>query len=233
MRILICDPDQVSRNWIHRILNDNPEYQAVADSPDVSSLFEAGKKADADVVVLAAASSGDVQAVSRLVEEAGIAVIVVTVAADGATIWSGINQGISGYLLKDRLSHELCLCLSATEAGGIFLSPPLARLLINYIADQVVVPADAKDSASEIYQRLLPRERETLQRLAAGQSTEQIAAEMSVALSTVRTYVSRVLRKVAVRTRGEAIALAYRTGYCSPVPSDCEFLPKPTDVGTL
>jgi DNA-binding NarL/FixJ family response regulator len=232
MRILVCDPDQVSRNWIHRILNDNPEYQAVADSAEVSSLFEACRKADADVVVLAAAS-GDGQAVSRLVEEAGIAVIVVTVATDGATIWSSINQGISGYLLKDRLSHELCLCLSATEAGGIFLSPPLARLLINYIADQVVVPADAKDSASEIYQRLLPRERETLQRLAAGQSTEQIAAEMSVALSTVRTYVSRVLRKVAVRTRGEAIALAYRTGYCSPVTSDCEFLPKPTDVGAL
>ncbi len=56
---------------------------------------------------------------------------------------------------------------------------------------------------------------------------------MSVALSTVRTYVSRVLRKVAVRTRGEAIALAYKTGYCSPATSDCEFLPKPSDVDML
>jgi DNA-binding NarL/FixJ family response regulator len=147
----------------------------------------------------------------------------VAITSDGSQVWSGIHQGASGYLLKDRLANELSLSLAATEAGGLFVSPPLARRLVDYLADRLGPSGDGH-AASEIGRRLLPRERETLQRLAAGQSTEEIAADMAVSTSTVRTYVSRTIRKLRLRSRGEAIALAHRSGFHSSGQADTDLL---------
>ncbi|WP_165495323.1 LuxR C-terminal-related transcriptional regulator [Actinomadura roseirufa] len=181
-----------------------------------SQVFDVVIRTDPDVVVLSL--EVDIEhpnLLSRLISESDVAVILIAVTAGGSAVWRGMAAGVSGYLLKDRLGSELRLALDSAEAGGTFVSPPLVRQLIGYLGDRFGRRPDGRTTA-EINRRLLPRERETLYRLAAGQSTEEIAEEMSVASATVRAYVSRMLRKLELRSRGEAIALAYRSGYYSP-----------------
>lgn len=225
MRVLVADSDQFVRTFVRRILRDDADFELVGEVGDAEVSLEAARKTDADVVVLNDVTCMNCESglVTDLVCDVGVAVIFVASVSDGAAMWAGISEGVSAYLLRDRLREELGQGLAAAEAGGIFLSPPLARVLIDYMTYHVTPVSDGQ-GGFEIDRRLLPRERETLQRLVAGQSTEQIAAEMSVAASTVRTYVSRVLRKIHVGSRGEAIAMAYRTGYCSPTSGEAAVL---------
>lgn len=221
MRVLISDSDQVSRGWVRRLLSTSLAYEVVGEASNIEGTIDAAEQVQPDVVVLCLSTDSEQGLIPRLVDGTGIAVILVVVTSDGRAVWRGVNQGASGYLLKDRLASELSLGLAAMEAGGLFLSPPLARQLVDYLSNRIGPDADGR-AASEISRRLLPRERETLRRLAAGQSTWEIAADMSVAESTVRTYVSRTLRKLRLRSRGEAIALAHRTGFHTSAQANAE-----------
>ncbi|WP_436961362.1 response regulator transcription factor [Streptomyces sp. SudanB182_2057] len=172
-------------------------------------------RTDPDVVVLSQdiASDSDGAIVSWLSGEVGTAVILVAVSSGGPTVWRGISNGAVGYLLKDRLVTELEPAISAAEAGGVFVSPPLVKQMVRYMDDRFGEVGQVQQGVGEILRSLLPREQETLYRLAAGQSTEEIAKEMSIAVPTVRAYVSRILTKLGLRSRGEAVALAFRSGF--------------------
>lgn len=216
MRVLIADSDPASRRWIRRILRESLQYQIVGEVTDGARTVESARQARPDAVVLSHTfTSEDPALPTRLISHAEAAVIMVTVTGAAAAVWRGILSGASGYLLKDRLASELQPALAAAESGGTFVSPPLIRQLVGYLGDRFEASHDGPN-ATEIVQRLLPRERETLYRLADGRSTEEIAVDMSVATATVRAYVSRVLRKLNLRSRGEAIALAYRSGFYRP-----------------
>jgi DNA-binding NarL/FixJ family response regulator len=213
MRILVIDSETTGRKFVRRMVEENTVHEVVGESADVSDVVEVAARLRPDVAVLCfPAGFNHHRLVSDLTSGASVAVILVTTGSVGSSIWRGMAQGVSGYLLKDRLVGELSLALAATEAGGVFVSPPLVRHLISYLALRLGEDAHSVD-ANEIRRVLLPRERETLHRLAAGQSTEEIAVEMAVTTPTVRVYVSRVLRKLDLRSRGEAIALAYRSGF--------------------
>lgn len=217
MRVLIVDPDPVSRRRLRRILRENDSCELVGETADEKGLAQLVDRSDPDVVVLSQEiTSADEAMVSWLAGEVGIAVILVAVSSGGPTVWRGISDGAVGYLLRDRLVSELEPAIGAAEAGGIFVSPPLTKQLIRYMDDRFGEGRDEQQDLGEIMQSLLPREQETLYRLAAGQSTEEIAKEMSVAVATVRAYVSRILTKLGLRSRGEAVALAFRSGFYKP-----------------
>jgi DNA-binding NarL/FixJ family response regulator len=214
MRVLIADPDSVSRRGVRRILSESASCELVGEAADANGVAQLVDQTDPDVVVLS--HEMDLRGgtlVSWLASDIGTAVILTAVTTGGPTVWRGISDGAVGYLLKDRMAGELELALEAAEGGGTFVSPPLARQLIRYIAARFGRVGDEQADVREIVRSLLPREQETLYRLAAGQSTDEIAKEMSVAAATVRAYVSRILTKLGLRNRGEAVALAFRSGF--------------------
>ncbi|MBU3863241.1 response regulator transcription factor [Streptomyces sp. 4503] len=214
MRVFIAESDPVSRRRIRRILRENESCELVGEVAEGNELAGLVGRSDPDAVVLCQdIVSNNSSVVPWLAGEIGAAVILTAATSGGPTVWRGMTSGAVGYLLKDRLAGELEMALIAAEMGGIFVSPPLLRQLFGYIEDRFGEAGIEQPSAQEIVRSLLPREQETLYRLAAGQSTEEIAQEMSVAISTVRAYVSRILTKLGLRSRGEAVSLAFRSGF--------------------
>lgn len=222
MRILVIDPDPACRRLVRRVIIESLIHEVIGEAADADSAIVAASRTRPDVVLLAQAiASDDRTLVAHLVSEMDIAVILTAIACCGALVWQGMSDGASAYLLRDRLTCELDAALAAVENGGAFISPPLVRQLIGYVGKRLGVERAGR-CASDIQQRLLPREQETLRRLASGQSTQEIARQMGVSAATVRAYVSRILRKLDLESRGGAIALAYRSGFYSP----CARLPE-------
>ncbi|WP_131741774.1 LuxR C-terminal-related transcriptional regulator [Actinomadura roseirufa] len=216
MRVLVADPDPTSRRWVRRILDEDAAHELVGDAADSERAIEIADRTAPDVVLLSRDLSSDDQALAdRLISRCGAAVILVGATGNGSAVWHGVNGGAIGYLLKDRLGRELHLALRAAETGGTFISPPLFRQLVGYLGSHLS-QNQANLTATEIRHSLLPRELETLYRLSIGQSTQEIAQNMAIAPATVRAYVSRLLGKLGLRNRGEAIALAYRSGFYAP-----------------
>jgi DNA-binding NarL/FixJ family response regulator len=216
MKVLIVDSDSASRRWVRRILEESVVHEVGGETGDPDEVLEIARRTAPDIVVLSdEIASQDRTLVSELTTGSEATVILIAVTSGGRMVWLGMTDGARGYLLKDRLHSELGIALDAAQAGGTFVSPPLVRQLVHYLHDRFSSHQEGF-STDEISRRLLPREYETLYRLAAGQSTDEIADGMSVATATVRAYVSRVLRKFGLRSRGEAIALAYRSGLYAP-----------------
>lgn len=226
LRILVADPDPAGRE----LLAEAAGPAVIGEVGDCRSVLAAVGQIRPEVVILAQALASHLHGlVFRLVSKLDTAVILTAVTAEGGDVWSAMDEGASGYLLRDRLACELAPAIRAAEAGGAFVSPTLVPGLISYISD-VMSFGYIRSPALDIEQRLLPREKETLYRLADGQSTEQIAMQMGVAAATVRAYVSRLMRKLNLESRGGAIALAYRSGFYSPGRLDSQDQPRGLSV---
>ncbi|MEV4760414.1 response regulator transcription factor [Micromonospora sp. NPDC049559] len=217
MQVLVADADPVGRKLVRKILDRQVDHELVGEVDDLGRALDMARQEQPDVVVLSnTLLSDDRNDIPAFIADTASAIVLIAVTGTGAMVWRGMSRGASGYLLKDRLVNDLPQALVAAESGGAFVSPPLTKQLIGYLADRFESEEYDGLTAADIARILLPRERETLLRLAGGESTEEIAAIMSVTTATVRAYVSRILRKLGLRSRGEAIALAYRSRYYTP-----------------
>lgn len=215
MHVIVVDANPVGRKLMRKILDNCPGHDVIGEADGIESALDIARQENPDVVILAnTLMSDEWRDVTGIIADTEAAIVLVAGACTGPMVWRGMSAGASGYVLKDGLANDLPQALVAAEAGGAFVSAPLTKQLIGYIADRFEVEHEGL-SAADISQLLLPRERETLLRLAGGESTEEIAAGMFVTSATVRAYVSRILRKLGLRSRGEAIALAYRSRFYS------------------
>ncbi|MEG3635400.1 response regulator transcription factor [Micromonospora palythoicola] len=215
MQVIIADSDAMGRRLIRKVVDNLTDHDVIGEGDSLGQATDSARQRRPDVLVLSSnLLANDRRTVGELIAWTEAALVVVAVNGSGSTVWQGMSGGASGYVLRDRLASDLPQALGAAEAGNAFVSAPLARQMIGYLAGFMDNNYDGP-SRSDVIRALLPRERETLQRLANGESTEEIAAAMSVTTATVRAYVSRLLRKLGVRSRGEAVAVAYRSRFYS------------------
>jgi two-component system, NarL family, nitrate/nitrite response regulator NarL len=152
---------------------------------------ERSASADVDPVGVGAA-----RAIRR--EQPGTAVLVLSSLADPAAWSAALDIGVAGLLRKDQCVDAIANALDVIAAGGVVLDQTLPRRANRH-------PARQRTSRPYV---LTPREKEVLRRIVAGQSTGQMACEMNIATSTLRTYVKNVLAKIGAHTRLQAAALA-------------------------
>ncbi|MEU8420162.1 response regulator transcription factor [Micromonospora sp. NPDC048835] len=216
MHVIIADSDAIGRRLIRKVVDNLPDHDVIGEGESLGQATDSVRQRRPDVLVLSSTLLAEgPQTVGELIDRTEAALVVVAVGGSGSSVWHGMSGGASGYVLRDRLPNDLPQALGAAEAGNAFVSAPLARQMIGYLADCFDNGYDGP-SRSDVIRALLPRERETLQRLAGGESTGEIAEAMSVTTATVRAYVSRILRKLRVRSRGEAVVVAYRSRFYSP-----------------
>ena len=127
-------------------------------------------------------------------------------------IFGALNAGASGFLLKRTRPEELIAAIHTIAAGDSLLSPSVTRRVIERMAGQPV-PGNSADPRLE---ELTAREREVLKLVARGLSNAEIAAQLLIEESTVKTHLKRVLAKLRVRDRAQAVILAYETGLIRP-----------------
>src|SRR5262249_55020683 len=139
-------------------------------------------------------------------------VLVLTTFEDDAYVFGALRAGASGFLLKRTRPEELIAAVHTIAAGDSLLSPSVTRRVVDCVAQQPITEV-TDNSKLDV---LTARERDVLQALALGMSNREIAAALFVEESTVRTHVKRVLMKLQLRDRVQAVIFAYENGITQP-----------------
>jgi DNA-binding NarL/FixJ family response regulator len=226
IRLVLADDDALVRAGIGMLLGVEPDLEVVAEVGDGAAAVEAVRRLRADVAVLDVRMPGvdGVEATRRLTGDTmtaalgrTVAVLVLTTFHVSEAVYAALRAGASGFVLKDAAPAELVAAVRAVAEGEAWLDPAVARQLIAEFArrPQSGLPPPTEVSA------LTPREREVLVLIAHGMSNTEIARHLVVEAGTVKTHVSRILMKLGVRDRSQAVAVAYRSrlvGPSDPVP---------------
>jgi len=139
-------------------------------------------------------------------------VLILTTFEQDDYVFGALRAGASGFLLKRTRPEELIAAVHTIAAGEALLSPSVTRRVIDRMAQQPT--PELADQAK--LDALTPREREVLERIARGLSNREIAAALAVEESTIRTHVKRILTKLELRDRVQAVIFAYETGVNRP-----------------
>ncbi len=143
---------------------------------------------------------------------AGFRVLILTTYEADEYVYQALQNGASGFLVKDTEPDELVHAIRVVAAGDALLSPGITRRLI---ADVVSRPRPVR-GRPQVLAALTDREREVLAQVAAGLSNDEIAAALYLSPLTVKTHVSRMMTKLAVRDRAQLVVLAYESGLVVP-----------------
>jgi DNA-binding NarL/FixJ family response regulator len=215
VRVLLVDDDDLMRAGLKAVLSSDDAVEVVGEAGDGRAAVAEVARHEPDVVLM------DV----RMPDLDGIAATREVVAASPATkvailttfeqddyIFGALNAGASGFLLKRTKPEELIAAIHALAAGDSLLSPSVTRKVIERMAEGPITDASAVKRLDD----LTTREREVLELIARGLSNGEIAAEFVIEESTVKTHVRRILMKLHLRDRVQAVIFAYESGLTSP-----------------
>ncbi|MEO9221511.1 MAG: response regulator transcription factor, partial [Mycobacteriaceae bacterium] len=135
-------------------------------------------------------------------------IVVLTTFDQNEYIYRALRAGAAGFLLKDAPSSRLIAAVRAAATGNSLIEPSITQRLVERFADPVATP----DIPAQLTQ-LTDRERDVLRLISRGLSNAEISAEMVIAETTVKTHVARILNKMGVRDRVQAVVIAYETGF--------------------
>lgn len=215
IRVLVCEDQALIRAGYVTIFNAQPDLEVVGEAADGPAGLEAALRLEPDVIVM------DIQMplmdgieVTKRLAGAGTdnpaKVLVITTFNVDEYVYTALRAGASGFLLKDAPPEELINGVRTVARGESLLAPAVTRALIGRFAERVRPSVAApRRQALDV---LAPREREVLGLIAQGLSNAEIADELVLSTETVKTYVSRILSKLDLRDRVQAVVLAYRTG---------------------
>jgi DNA-binding NarL/FixJ family response regulator len=212
--VLLVDDQPLLRTGFRMILSAETDLRVVGEAGDGASAVELARRLRPDVVLMDIRMPGmdGIQATRALagpgVEDPVKVLILTTFGLDEYVIES-LRAGASGFLLKDAPPEDLVEAIRIVAAGEALLAPSVTRRLLDRVASRL--PPANEDTIPALSQ-LTEREMEVLKLMARGLSNAEIAEKLVVSETTVKTHVSRVLAKLDLRDRVQAVILAYETG---------------------
>ncbi|MFD7864892.1 response regulator [Streptomyces sp. NPDC057682] len=215
VRVLVCDDQVLVRTGLATIIDAQPDLEVAGECGDGRTAVEMARRLRPDVVVMDIRMPVlDGIEATRLLAGAGVAdpvkVLVVTTFNLDAYVYEALRAGASGFLLKDAPPAQLLHGIRTVRTGQALLDPEVTRALVGRYAARIR-PSDAGPEVTA----LTPREREVLRLIADGLSNGEIAAALVISPETVKTFVSRILAKLGLRDRVQAVVYAYRQGLVS------------------
>ena len=214
-RVLIADDDQLMRAGLIELLTADPQIEIVGQAATGRQAVEQTRRHAPEVVLMDVRMPDlDGIAATRQVAQAapGVRVLILTTFEQDDYIFGALRAGASGFLLKRARPEELLAAVHTIAAGEALLSPSVTRRVIDRMAHQ---PTPELTGQAKL-DGLTPREREVLALIARGLSNREIAAALTVEESTIRTHVKRILMKLGLRDRVQAVIFAYETGLNHP-----------------
>jgi DNA-binding NarL/FixJ family response regulator len=218
VRVLVVDDDHLMRAGLRAVLSSDDSVEVVGEAGDGREAIERARRLRPDVVLmdLRMPRLDGVAATRELLAAAPAAkVLVVTTFEEDDDIFGSLSAGASGFLLKRTRPEELIAGIHTVAAGESLLSPSVTRRVVDRMARQPIVGAAPDERLAE----LTPREHDVLELVARGLGNREIAAELVVEESTVKTHVKRILMKLGLRDRVQAVIYAYETGLIAPARS--------------
>jgi DNA-binding NarL/FixJ family response regulator len=217
VRVLVCEDQALVRAGYTTIFSAQPDMEVVGEAADGRQAVEEALRLRPDVVVMDIRMPilDGIEATRRLAGP-GVAqpakVLVVTTFNVDEYVYEALKAGASGFLLKDAPPGELINGVRTVAAGESLVAPAVTRKLIGHFAERLRPTDTARPAREQVRDTLTRRELEVLEQIAAGLSNAEIAEKLSITVETVKTYVSRILTKLDLRDRVQAVVLAYRVG---------------------
>jgi len=227
VRIVIADDERLVRTGFRMILGTEPDLEVVGEAATGHEAVAITRDLHPDVVLMdiRMPDLDGIEATRRIVADAGDSqcrVLILTTFDLDEYVFAALRAGASGFVLKDAPADQLVSGVRMVAAGDALLAPSITRRLIKEFARAAPkAPPSGLDD-------LTGRELDVLKLMAKGLSNAEIAAELVIGEATVRTHVTRVLRKLGLRDRVQAVVLAYETGL---VASPLHPFPSRADTG--
>jgi DNA-binding NarL/FixJ family response regulator len=215
IRVLIADDEAIVRDGLRTILDLEDDLTVVGEAPDGARAVAAARDLCPDVALVDIQMPGldGIQATRQMLRAPSPPrVLVLTTFDRNEYVYEAMRAGASGFLLKDVRRHQLTDAVRTVVKGDTLLAPSITRRLIEEFCAR---PSPATTTPLELA-GLTPREIEVLTLVARGHSNSEIAAALVVAESTVKTHVARILAKLSLNDRTQAVIAAYETGLIRP-----------------
>ncbi|MFJ6212359.1 response regulator [Streptomyces sp. NPDC092296] len=219
IRVMLVDDQELLRTGFRMVLQSQGDIQIAAEAGDGAQALQVLAGADIDVILMDVRMPrmDGVEATSRIcLRQDGTPrpdaprVLILTTFDLDEYAFAALKAGASGFLLKDVPPTELVAAIRAVHAGDAVVAPTTTRRMIDRFAD--VLPGPHSPSDAPVLARLTDREREVFLLVAQGLSNGEIAGRLTLSEATVKTHVGRILAKLALRDRVQAVVLAYETG---------------------
>lgn len=214
---MLVDDQELVRSGLRMMLETEEDVEVIAEASDGQEAIAAADRHRIDVVLM------DVQmprldglkATRRLLadrRDPSLRVIVLTTFDRDEYVFEALKAGASGYLLKSTPAEQLAPAIRTVAAGDALLAPSITRRLIEEFAHR---PTPTSEGPPEL-RELTARERQVLTLIARGRSNAEIAAELVLSQTTIKTHVAHLLAKLGLRDRTQAVVLAYESGLVRP-----------------
>jgi DNA-binding NarL/FixJ family response regulator len=216
IRVVIADDQVLVRTGLRTILDNAGGFDIVGEAADGHEAVQHARALRPDIVLMDVRMPNlDGIAATRQIRAAPDAprVLVLTTFDLDEYVYAGLRAGASGFLLKDARAADLVSAIHSVLAGDSVVAPSATRRLIERYLQQTPEPDRTR---SRSLATLTERERDVLTKLARGLTNAEIAAELYLTEGTVKTYISRILTKLGLRDRVQAVIYAYDTGLARP-----------------
>lgn len=222
IRVMLVDDQALLRTGFRMILQSQGDIEIVAEAGDGAQALELLEHTPVDVILMDVRMPrmDGVQATRRICRAAegedGVSipgaprVLILTTFDLDEYAFNALRAGASGFLLKDVPPGELVAAIRAVHGGDAVVAPTTTRRMIDRFADQL--PTTSGTPGAQALDPLTGREREVFLLVAQGRSNAEIAAELTLSEATVKTHVGRILAKLRLRDRVQAVVLAYEAG---------------------
>jgi DNA-binding NarL/FixJ family response regulator len=213
-RVLIVDDQSLVRAGFRMILESEPEIEVVGEAADGLTAVLAARQTQPDVILMDVRMPNvdGLEATRRLLDgkEEGPRILILTTFDLDEYVYEALRAGASGFLLKDTPPEQLVEAIRVVANGDALLSPVVTRRVIAEFVRRP--PAAARPPVPPGVEELTARELEILRLIARGLSNAEIASEAFVSETTVKTHVARILMKLRLRDRVQAVVFAYEHG---------------------
>ena len=215
IRVVIADDQGMVRSGFSTLLNSEPDIEVIGEAVNGQEAIARAVQLSPDVMLMDVRMPvlDGLQATREITAMPGAPKVLVLTTFDlDDYVYQALRWGASGFLLKDASARELADAVRVVAAGDALLSPGVTRRLISEFARMGAPRGPSRDNLDG----LTERECEVLALVARGMSNAEIAGRLIVAEQTIKTHVSRILMKLGLRDRTQAVVLAYETGLVLP-----------------
>jgi DNA-binding NarL/FixJ family response regulator len=214
--VLIADDQALVRVGLRKIFESDPQLTVVGEAGDGEDAVAEARRSLPDVVLMDIRMPvlDGIEATRRIVRaQPGTRVLILTTFGLDGYVYDALHAGASGFMLKDAPPEELVAAVRIVASGDALLAPAVTRAVIDEFARRQPAAAPALPPAVA---ELTPREREVLDLLARGLSNPEICERLVISEATAKTHVARILQKLDLRDRVQAVIYAYESGLLSP-----------------